>query len=152
MRGGVLATGVKFGPDGKLYLADWIEGWEPKGRGRIWTLDVPAAAANPARAEVKSLIAADFKSRSVADLVGLLGHADMRIRQKAQFELVDRNAAAELLAAARKNGNQLARIHGMWGLHQLAHARTRVRRVRSPSSSRTATPRSARRRRSCSAT
>jgi quinoprotein glucose dehydrogenase len=120
VRSGVLATGVKFGPDGALYLADWIEGWEPKNRGRIWKLDVPAAAANPARAEVKALIAADFKTRSVADLVGLLGHADMRIRQKAQFELVDRNAAAELLGVARKNDNQLARIHGMWGLHQLA--------------------------------
>jgi putative heme-binding domain-containing protein len=120
VRGGILTTGVRFGPDGKLYLADWIEGWDPKGKGRIWTLDVPEAAANPARAEVKSLIAADFKSRSVADLVGLLGHADMRIREKAQFELVDRNAFADLLGVARKNSNQLARIHGMWGLHQLA--------------------------------
>ena len=61
-------TGVTFGPDGALYLADWIEGWEPKKRGRIWKLDVPASAANPLRAETKTLIAADFKTKSVADL------------------------------------------------------------------------------------
>ena len=116
----LLVTGVRFGPDGALYLADWITGWEPKERGRIWKVDVPAAAANPLRGEVKTLIAADFKTKSLADLSALLRHADMRIRQKAQFELVDRNASAELLAVARKSSNQLARIHGMWGLHQLA--------------------------------
>ena len=44
----------------------------------------------------------------------------MRVRTKAQFELVDRGSAAELLASARQTEHQLARIHGMWGLGQLA--------------------------------
>ena len=120
MRGGILTTGVKFGPDGTLYLADWIEGWDPKDKGRIWTLDVARQRRTRRAPRVKSLIAADFK-------VTLRGRSRRPARprrhahsQKAQFELVDRNAAAELLAAARKNGNQLARIHGIWGLHQLA--------------------------------
>jgi len=117
---GVLATGVKFGPDGALYLADWIVSFEPKGRGRIWKLDVPGGATSPARVETKALIAADFTSRAPADLVGLLRHADMRVRTKAQFELVDRGASAELLGAARQTQNQLERIHGMWGIAQLA--------------------------------
>ena len=117
---GVLTTGVKFGPDGALYLADWVEGWDPKERGRIWKVDSPNGPTSPARAEVRSLIAASFAERSPADLAALLRHADMRIRQKAQFELVDRGAAAELLAATRQREHQLARVHGIWGLGQLA--------------------------------
>jgi putative heme-binding domain-containing protein len=116
----LLVTGVTFGPDGALYLADWIDGWGPKNRGRVWKLDVPASAAHPLRAETKSLIAADFKTKAVAELTMLLRHADMRVRQKAQFELVDRSSSAELLASARQTDHQLARIHGMWGLGQLA--------------------------------
>ena len=41
---GILTVGMKFGPDGALYLADWIRGWESKGEGRIWKVDSPAAA------------------------------------------------------------------------------------------------------------
>ena len=118
--GGILSTGVRFGPDGALYMADWIEGWDPKERGRIWKVDVASGAASPARAETRALIAADFKTRTPADLVTLLRHADMRVRTKAQFELADRGAAAELLGAARQTEHQLARVHGMWGMHQLA--------------------------------
>ncbi|KAG1647707.1 hypothetical protein GQR58_030399 [Nymphon striatum] len=40
MISGVLPTGIKFGPDGALYLADWITGWGTKNYGRIWKLDV----------------------------------------------------------------------------------------------------------------
>jgi putative heme-binding domain-containing protein len=121
---GILATGVKFGPDGALYVADWVEGWDPKDRGRIWKIDVPGGASTPARLEVKALIAASFKDKSVAELSALLRHADMRIRTKAQFELVERGAVADLLASARETTHQLARVHGLWGIAQLARKDT----------------------------
>jgi quinoprotein glucose dehydrogenase len=117
---GILTVGLKFGPDGALYLADWITGWDSKNKGRIWKLDSPAAAASPMRAEVRTLIAANFGTRSATDLSTLLRHADMRIRQKAQFELVRRGDVKSLLAAAKDPANQLARIHGLWGVSQLA--------------------------------
>ena len=117
---GILTVGLKFGPDGALYLADWITGWDSKNKGRIWKLDSPAAAASPMRAEVRTLIAANFGTRSATDLSTLLRHADMRIRQKAQFELVRRGDVKSLLAAAKDPANQLARIHGVWGVAQLA--------------------------------
>ena len=125
---GLQVTGLKFGPDGALYLADWIEGWNTKDRGRIWKLDVAGSGASPARTETRTLIAASFKERSIPDLLGLLRHPDMRVRTKAQFELVDRGAASDLLASARQPHHQLARIHGLWGIGQLARKdRTLVR-------------------------
>ena len=38
---GILTVGLKFGPDGALYLADWITGWDAKEDGRIWKVDAP---------------------------------------------------------------------------------------------------------------
>lgn len=116
---GLQVTGLKFGPDGALYLADWIDGWDPKDRGRVWKVDV-GGGMSPQRTETRALIAASFKQRPVAELLALLRHADMRVRTKAQFELVDRGAANDLLASARQTRHQLARIHGLWGIGQLA--------------------------------
>jgi putative membrane-bound dehydrogenase-like protein len=117
---GILTVGMKIGPDGALYLTDWVTGWDSKNSGRLWKLDAPKVAGTPIRKEVQSLLAADFESRGVTDLSNLLRHVDMRVRQKSQFELVRRGDAQTLLAAVRDRADQLARIHGLWGLAQLA--------------------------------
>ncbi len=44
----------------------------------------------------------------------------MRVRQKAQFDLVRRGDVQALLAAARDRANLHARLHGLWGVAQLA--------------------------------
>ncbi|HXW07096.1 MAG TPA: HEAT repeat domain-containing protein [Vicinamibacterales bacterium] len=119
---GILTVGMKFGPDGALYLADWITGWDSKNKGRIWKVDAPAAAKSAARVEVRTLLQEDFAARSAADLSGLLRHADQRIRLKAQFDLARRGDSQTLLAAARAADHQLSRVHGLWGLGQLARA------------------------------
>ena len=36
---GILAPGMKVGPDGAIYLTDWVRGWSPTGEGRLWKLD-----------------------------------------------------------------------------------------------------------------
>jgi putative membrane-bound dehydrogenase-like protein len=117
---GILTVGMKFGPDGALYLTDWITGWTGKGKGRIWKLDAPQAAETAQRAEVRSLLPQDFTTRTLADLSTLLGHADLRIRQKAQFELVRRQENQALVSVARDRSHRLARVHALWGLGQLA--------------------------------
>lgn len=117
---GVLTVGLKFGPDGALYLADWIKGWDSKGDGRIWKIDSPAAAGTAARTEVRSLLPEGLDRRAAADLGLLLQHADRRVRLKAQFELVRRGDATTLRLTASRSDHQLARIHGLWGLAQLA--------------------------------
>ena len=117
---GILTVGMKFGPDGSLYLTDWITGWDSKNRGRLWKLDAPAVAGSAVRKEVQQLLQADLAARSVPEVAALLRHADMRIRQKAQFSLVDRGALEPLLAAARDAAHPLSRLHGLWGIAQLA--------------------------------
>jgi len=120
--GGILATGIDFGPDGALYVADWIDGWDTHNYGRIWKLDDKKDAASAARTLTKTLLAEDFSKRKEADLAGLLKNPDMRVRMKAQFELVKRKEKGAPLfeQALKQTDNQLARVHGIWGLSQLA--------------------------------
>jgi HEAT repeat protein len=127
---GVLTVGVKIGTNGALFLSDWITGWDPKSSGRIWTLDAPAAASSPVRGEVRGLLASRFDNKSAADLRTFMGHPDMRVRQKAQFELVRRGDVENLLTVAN-DPRPLARIHAIWGLGQLARANATTARVSS---------------------
>jgi quinoprotein glucose dehydrogenase len=122
---GVLVVGMKIGPDGALYLTDWITGWDSKNNGRLWKLDTAAGAGHPLRAEVKTLLGEDFAPRSADAVATLLRHADMRVRQKAQFDLVRRGDVATLLAAAGSRENLHARLHGLWGVAQLARREAR---------------------------
>lgn len=116
---GVLATGLDFGPDGALYVADWIDGWDTHNFGRIWKLDHKDAASSAIRKEVKALLAADFSDRKEADLGALLKNPDMRVRMKAQFELVKRKNTAIFQQALQQTDHQLARVHAIWGISQL---------------------------------
>ena len=98
---GILAVGLKIGPDGALYVTDWITGWDSKNKGRIWKLDTPETADSALRKDVRTLLGDDFAKGATPEIAALLGHADMRVRQKAQFDLVRRGESAALLAAAR---------------------------------------------------
>jgi quinoprotein glucose dehydrogenase len=123
---GIYNTGLDFGPDGALYIADWMNG--PSDRGRIWKLDDPASVDDPLRRQTQSILSAGFRKRTVSELSGFLKHQDMRVRRDSQFELVRRAGEGEeaLLAAARQTDNQLARLHGIWGLGQLARKDAKV--------------------------
>ncbi|WP_073139244.1 HEAT repeat domain-containing protein [Chryseolinea serpens] len=119
--GGVLATGIDFGPDGAMYVADWIDGWGTKGQGRVWKLDVANADAAE-RKDTETLIRSDFTKFDAAKLEQLLAHADMRVRQKSQFELATRgNEGMEVFkrSIAQKE-HQLARVNAIWGISQFA--------------------------------
>ncbi len=121
---GILPTGVRFGPDGALYTADWINGWNTKNYGRVWKIDVTEANndLNNERAETERLMTLDYSDQSNDELVALLSYPDMRIRQKAQFELAKSTfwgyrALKDVLV---ENDNQFARIHAIWGIGQIA--------------------------------
>ncbi|MCI0538693.1 MAG: HEAT repeat domain-containing protein, partial [Verrucomicrobiales bacterium] len=121
---------VEFGPHGGLYVADWIEGWEKTGKGRIFRLLHPEAMADPIVAETRRLLAEGMERRAANELARLLAHRDMRLRQEAQFELAGRgeDGLETLLRVAGKAADQRARLHAIWGLGQIS-AKAKASRV-----------------------
>lgn len=120
----ILCTDADVGVDGGLYISDWVEGWEKPGRGRIYRVHAPGSDADPALLETKTLLREGMGGKSVAVLTALLGHADQRVRQEAQFALAAKGAEAgpALVSVSHTHTNQLARLHAMWGLGQIAGA------------------------------
>lgn len=123
MVSGILPTGIRFGTDGALYAADWVNGWSTKNYGRVWKIDV-ADDKNDLKAErakTASLFKAKFEKLSESELGDLLKYDDMRIRLKAQYELASRGNRSEPIfnQSIAQRENQLARVHGIWGLGQL---------------------------------
>ncbi len=118
--GGILATGLDFGPDGALYFTDWIDGWAKKDHGRIWKLDTKVSSLAGIRVETERLLLEDFMKLPTEDLGKLLGHQDMRLRMKAQFALARRGPeGAAALGIAIRAEDQIRRLHGLWGMGQL---------------------------------
>ena len=119
---GVLPTGLDFGPDGALYLADWIDGWGTKNYGRVWKLEEENSDLKAIQADTEQKLRADFKKLKAAELKSNLYHEDMRVRRKAQFELAKREKEGFQVfqEVLKDKSNQLARIHAIVGISQLA--------------------------------
>lgn len=117
----ILGTDVEFGYDGGLYVADWVDGWNGAGKGRMYRFADKNQAADPRIAEVKKLFAEGFIQRPGTELAKLLRHADYRVRLEAQLALANQGASAAplLVEVAQAPGNLLARLHAIWGLGQL---------------------------------
>ena len=126
---GPFATGISFGPDGALYLADWGQNaWAPHENGRVITLDDPSAVDSPLRNSTAAILKAGVANNGVDQLVKLLAHADQRVRLLAQFELASREPAGkqamqEVALTQHDESSELsllARIHAIWGIGQQA--------------------------------
>jgi len=118
---GVLATDVDVGPDGALYVSDWTEGWNQTGKGRLYRAFDPAVRDSAPVRETKRLLAEGFDQRETEELATLLGHADQRVRQEAQFALVRKgpSSALRLEQLATSSTARLVRLHAIWGLGML---------------------------------
>jgi quinoprotein glucose dehydrogenase len=117
---GILTTDVEFGPDGALYVLDWVESWGGVGKGRIYKFAAKDAD-TAAQQDTQKLLAAGFAQRGDDELATLLAHADQRVRLGAQFALAAKGAGvAPLFAKIAQSGpTPLARLHGIWGLGQI---------------------------------
>ena len=118
---GVTPTDVEYGYDGSVYVTDFQSGWNSKAQGRVYKI----TPNNPVNAhkieEVKTLISEGIENLPVAKLETLLAHPDMRVRLRAQFALAEKDTAlTSFTKAITQTENQLARLHGVWGLGMLA--------------------------------
>ncbi len=119
---GIFATDVDFGPGGGAFVSDWVEGWEKTGKGRIYRVADEATLNQPIVRETRLLLAGNFSKKPVRELAQLLGHRDQRVRLEAQWALAANGSAGWSVfnEAVARNSNQLARLHGVWGLGQIA--------------------------------
>jgi quinoprotein glucose dehydrogenase len=116
----ILATDIDFGPDGSLFVSDWVNGWNGEGKGRIYRLYDPSQQAQALVEETRRLLYDGMTAREAATLGQLLSHPDRRVRLEAQWELAARDERKLLLAVARDpQAEELGRIHAIWGLGQI---------------------------------
>jgi quinoprotein glucose dehydrogenase len=118
---GALATSLDFGTDGALYTADWVAGWITSETGRIWRIDTSDKGLEQKREETRQILARDFREVSSQELQEYLSHEDMRVRRNAQIELASRVETDIFLKVLKQEqDSQMARIHSIWGLGQIA--------------------------------
>lgn len=116
---GILPTDLQFASDGKLYVSDWVDGWVGENKGRLYAFSDPQYSQSDVVREVADLLRSGLAEVDLARLCELLSHADRRIRQEAQFEMVRREDFENLKKVVDNGESLLARIHAIWGIEQL---------------------------------
>ncbi len=116
-----LATDCQFGPDGAFYFSDWVHGWEMTGKGRIYRMT--PSEPDPRSVEVRERLRDGVELPKLMPLDPLLEHPDRRVRQEAQFALVEERRWNDLHMLARQSRTP-ANLHGVWGLGMLAQQDT----------------------------
>ena len=121
------ATDATWGPDGAYWVFDWVDGWEPVGKGRLYRFFDPAKIESAEVVATRKLLAEGLAQRSEKDLLGFLAHPNQRVRQNAQFTLAGKGepAVPALAKVARSSKSLHARLHAIWALGQVSRT-TRV--------------------------
>jgi quinoprotein glucose dehydrogenase len=132
---GCQATDVDFGPDSRMYVSFWDEGWERTAQGRI--MKVEHEEARKAQAAqigmVQGILSNGMKGMNEVLLTRLLGHPDQRVRLEAQWELAGRDSKTKLYEAYALSAgtaetakpSRVQRLHSLWVMGQVAR-RTRT--------------------------
>ena len=116
----ILATDVDFGPDGFIYVSDWVNGWNGEGKGRIYRFGDPQHLNSTVVEQTRDLLKQGMKDRPLEQLSTLLSHPDRRVRQEAQLELASRGAIEVLTSVATTTSDRLPKLHAIWGLGQFS--------------------------------
>ena len=121
----VLATDVTFAPDGAMYISDWISGWVGHGTGNIFRADF-ADADIEAQQQSRNLLGCDISKTKLEALIELLNNKDSRVRQRAQFELEERQSVPQLHALAiNEQKSTISRSHALWALTSMSRRHQR---------------------------
>jgi len=151
---GCQATDVDFGPDSRMYVSFWDEGWERTAQGRIMKVEhEEARKAQASEIEVvQRLLASGLMGVSTDTLVECLCDKDQRLRLESQWELVRRatttqigspsphpdgigisvNALNALKAISLDDelSQQTGRLHAIWGLGHYLRAKQQLTKTR----------------------
>lgn len=111
-------VGIAVGPDGALYLSDWVDRSYPvHGKGRIWRIRMKEPPADD------GIRASQMPKLEVEKLRELLAHRKIEIRQAAADALVERARGNPKMAdqiletvrdAVRQRRDLRGRLHALW--------------------------------------
>ena len=114
-------TDVEFGPDGRMYLGCFNNnGWYKQDIGNIYALSGSAGSDPALLKATNDLLTSEYRTLLETEVAELLAHPDMRVRMRAQFELVRRGSFAVFQAGTQSTNSQFTRLHSIWGTGQLA--------------------------------
>lgn len=115
-------TDVEFGPDGALYVADWVHGWGKPDKGRVLRITSAGLGGSAETQRTQQLLQKGVHRESPEQLTLLLGHGDQRVRLRAQWALAEdpQTALRVFPTILRSQTNLLASLHAAWGLGQAA--------------------------------
>ncbi len=117
----ILATDAQWGPDGALWVCDWVDGWVGEGKGRVYRFFENDAQESAIVKEVQALLTAGFDQLPTERLGQLLAHPDRRIRLESQWELAKRADLQQFSQAlGRSDATPLNALHATWGLGHIA--------------------------------
>ncbi|MDZ4848856.1 MAG: PVC-type heme-binding CxxCH protein [Pirellulaceae bacterium] len=121
----ILATDIAFGPDGSLYVSDWVNGWNGEGKGRVYRFYDESARRSNDALTTHAILQRGMKQVSERGLCQWLAHPDRRVRLEAQWELASRGAINSLdEVASDSSASEMSRVHAIWGLGQIARRST----------------------------
>ena len=127
---GINAVDIDFGPDGRLYLSEFnYNGWGNQNVGNIYAMSIPKELAKAEVKENKKILTADFAKKSLPELKTLLARDHQQVRLRSQYEIAKRGAAGRKLFTACAFDTKAAiftRMHGIWGLGQMAHGGKKI--------------------------
>lgn len=118
---GVAATDVEYSWDGRVFISDFVGGWESQEAGRLLSLDAGPHKWRAADcASAAKIVREGFGHRSSEELFGLLRHPDARVRLRAQIALTRKPDAFKRFSDGTASPDFMVRIHSIWGLGILA--------------------------------
>ena len=114
---GIAATDVEYSFDGRVFVTDFVSGWETHEDGRLVSLNAGENMYLPAETKhAAEMISEGFDQRSPEELAKLLAHPDSRVRLRAQVSLTRKKEAVKFFSQAAQSSDRIERIHGIWGL------------------------------------
>jgi len=118
---GVAATDVEYSFDGRVFITDFINGWQSHEAGRLLSIRAGENLYLPEETrEAARVIAEGFDQRSSEELGKYLGHPDSRVRLRAQVALTRKPDAIDTFQKAIDSKDEITRIHGIWGMGIIA--------------------------------